>query len=106
MILFAVVIIILCAFPFVIMSRNKSSKEKDFKDSLQNLAANNQSKIDAFDRWNVLRRQSDGWSNVCCRVVDCDGGCVSRLLFAGATGDTSRSIKGAKVRVNQQQEAG
>lgn len=51
-ILLTVIILILCALPLVIMLKNKSKKEKSFKEAISALAAKSNNKIERYDRWN------------------------------------------------------
>ena len=51
-ILLAVFVLILCALPIVLMQRNRTKKEKAFKETILSLAGDEKTNLDVFDRWN------------------------------------------------------
>lgn len=51
-VLIAIITLLICVLPFIIMIRNKRKKAKEFTETIFRAAAKSGSKIDQFDRWN------------------------------------------------------
>jgi hypothetical protein len=51
-ILLGTIIILACVLPLVFIIKNRSKKEKEFRDVIFDMAAKSNSNIDLYDRWN------------------------------------------------------
>jgi hypothetical protein len=51
-ILLGTIIILACVLPLVFIMKNRSKKEKEFRDVIFDMAAKSNSNIDQYDRWN------------------------------------------------------